>query len=208
MQNWKGCSSLAEHEIVSLEDTRDSTIYKVSKLKDGKCWMIDDLKIANKTITSSNSDVSSSFTLPSSSTSGFSDFDVANVYIDPIYGGYYTWYAATAGEGKYNMTKGDSSHSICPKGWRLPTGGTGSEFETLENLYDDNPLATPVPGFKLGGLYFYSKPLYVGDQGGYWSSTASDRYSAYVIQVSSSGLGYKVVGDKPSGGPMRCVARE
>ncbi|MBR3415016.1 InlB B-repeat-containing protein, partial [Candidatus Saccharibacteria bacterium] len=46
MQTWTGCSSLSTGQIVKLKDTRDDTIYKVKKLPDGKCWMIENLTIS------------------------------------------------------------------------------------------------------------------------------------------------------------------
>ena len=48
MQNWDGCSTLAEATTsgdnqISLIDTRDNKLYYVAKLADGNCWMTEDL---------------------------------------------------------------------------------------------------------------------------------------------------------------------
>ena len=87
------CSSLSEGETASLTDTRDGNIYTVRKFKDGKCWMTENLRIVGKTITSADSNVSSDFTIPASSISGFNAQDTNNAYVDSTYGGYYTFYA-------------------------------------------------------------------------------------------------------------------
>ncbi len=45
MQNWTGCSNLSQSEVTALKDTRDNNVYAVAKLADGKCWMIENLRI-------------------------------------------------------------------------------------------------------------------------------------------------------------------
>jgi len=77
MQNWTGCSAIATPPYTTtnlapytriLTDTRNGQDYRVRKLPDGKCWMIDNLKLATPgtalTLTSANSNVSANFTLP------------------------------------------------------------------------------------------------------------------------------------------------
>ena len=53
---------------LTLTDTRDNQNYRVRKLPDGKCWMIDNLKLGNTgtdlTLTPADSDVTTSFILP------------------------------------------------------------------------------------------------------------------------------------------------
>lgn len=49
-----------------------------------------------------------------------------------VYGNYYNWYSATAGNGKFDVgydvnVPGD----ICPTGWRLPTGDIGGDYSIL-----------------------------------------------------------------------------
>ena len=55
MQNWTGCSSMSQGEVTALKDTRDNDVYAVAKLADGKCWMIENLRLADKD--SSNNDI-------------------------------------------------------------------------------------------------------------------------------------------------------
>ena len=45
LQNWSGCSSLAQGSVTALTDSRDDDTYAVAKLADGKCWMIENLRL-------------------------------------------------------------------------------------------------------------------------------------------------------------------
>ena len=51
LQNWTGCSSLAQGSVTALKDTRDNQVYAVAKLADGRCWMVENLRLdaANST---------------------------------------------------------------------------------------------------------------------------------------------------------------
>ena len=69
IKNWNGCSSLTKADqatnilsqsITALTDERDNNTYAVAKLVDGKCWMIENLRLADKD--SSNNDINLSST--------------------------------------------------------------------------------------------------------------------------------------------------
>ncbi|MBQ1298387.1 hypothetical protein IIY24_00915 [Candidatus Saccharibacteria bacterium] len=45
LQGWTGCSSLEPGKVTALTDTRDNDTYAVAKLSDGKCWMIENLRL-------------------------------------------------------------------------------------------------------------------------------------------------------------------
>ena len=206
------CSDLPNvSDSMVLTDTRDGNEYAVKKLADGKCWMTENLRIANKTVTSEDSDVASEFTIPASNEFGFLDQNnVNNAYIDETYGGFYTWYTATAGEGTNAVTTGIVEHSICPKGWRLPTGGEGGEYETLSSFYTTSAAMRDVPGFTLaGGIYPYvDNPHHAQEyQGYYWASNAQNGSSAYSFVLGDSDLYPNTGYNKILGGSMRCVAR-
>ena len=47
IQNWDGCSSLAQGATTALTDERDSNTYAIAKLADNKCWMIENLRLDN-----------------------------------------------------------------------------------------------------------------------------------------------------------------
>ena len=46
-QNWQGCSSLPAGQVTALTDERDNETYAVAKLADGKCWMIENLRLSD-----------------------------------------------------------------------------------------------------------------------------------------------------------------
>ena len=48
MQGWSGCSSMNIGDVTARKDTRDNNVYAVAKLADGKCWMIENLRLADK----------------------------------------------------------------------------------------------------------------------------------------------------------------
>ena len=48
MQNWSGCSNMNQGDVTALKDTRGNEVYAVAKLADDKCWMIENLRLADK----------------------------------------------------------------------------------------------------------------------------------------------------------------
>ena len=195
----------------TLTDTRDNNTYTVSKLADGKCWMTQNLRIAGKTLTPADSDVTSNYTIPASSLSGFSSYDTSNAYIDSTYGGYYNWYTATAGTGTYSLsTNGQNTTvSICPKGWRLPTSGnSNSDFNILYNNYNSSSALRPAPmNLTLSGYAYSSSMNDQGSGGYYWSSTVYSFSNAYSLYLNSSGVTPSDYSTKFYGFSVRCVAR-
>ena len=58
-------ATLQEEQVYTLKDKRDNQEYKVAKLKDGKCWMVENLNIAGGTaLSSEDTDFDSNYTLP------------------------------------------------------------------------------------------------------------------------------------------------
>ena len=47
MQEWNGCAGLNKGDVTALTDARDNDTYAVAKLADGKCWMIENLRLDN-----------------------------------------------------------------------------------------------------------------------------------------------------------------
>ena len=203
------CSNTATETVVTLTDQRDSNKYTVAKLKDGNCWMTQNLRLINKTLTSTLTDMTSgSFTVPASSISGFSSYNTNNAYLDSTYGGYYTFYTATLGWGTNSVTSGNSSQSICPKNWRLPTGGSSGEFQTLYNNYSSSALMRGSPvNFTLTGLIRNSSTVNRGSSGYYWPSTVYDADVAYGLSLDSSSVSPATTRGKYCGSSVRCVAR-
>ena len=206
------CSAATIGETKTLTDSRDNNTYTVKKLKDGKCWMTQNLRLTgSRTLTSSDSNVSSNFTLPAANTS-FPNKSCADTAYNmssgnTTYGNYYNWYAATAGTGTCAMTSGNATASICPKGWRLPTGGSSGELETLYDNYNSTALMQGDPAFVLSGSQRGSSTKYQGSTGYYWSSTAYNSSWAYSLWLNSSNVGATSNSYKYYGYTVRCVAQ-
>ena len=194
----------------TLVDIRNNNTYTVSKLADGKCWMTQNLRIAGKTIAPADSDVTANYTIPASSLSGFSSYDTSNAYVDSD-GGFYTWYTATAGTGIQSMSSGNTTVSICPKGWRLPTGGDSGEFQTLDDNYNYNSssaLRSSPMNLTLSGYVDSNSRRYQDLYGYYWSSTVYSGSDAYnLVLLNEHGIGPANYSNKNGGLSVRCIAR-
>ncbi len=170
MQNLDPEVCIEEPTIVT--DSRDGQSYAIARLEDGKCWMLQNLKLGktedNIVLTSADSNVDANgFILSSNEAGAEGKFpgtartddsvvggtvwvrDRSEYYCTNDYGCYYNWYTATAGTGKGegSAATGDGvtvSSSICPKGWNLPTGGTNGEFQTLATKYSSSSAALLV----------------------------------------------------------------
>ena len=136
------CANSTEHQTATLKDKRDNNTYTVAKLKDGKCWMTQNLRLKLDTSTPlkpTDSDITQNWTpnrnteatLSSAWDSDPEGYKTVRSYYDstkPEYGAYYTHTAATAGTTANMNNDGDeATGSICPKGWRLPKAGMASD---------------------------------------------------------------------------------
>ena len=173
-----------EGDATTLHDARDGQKYTIAKLADGKYWMTTNLNLAGgTTLNASDSNVPSDnyYTLPASSTSGFSSDTTAYVYnsgntTSTCTGSgcysYYSWLAATAGgkdsSGNAVSTNGyNAAYSICPKGWRLPTSTTSNASATSNNNWktgDFYALATAY-GANLESDYYQSAATFYNNAG-------------------------------------------
>ena len=184
------CSNTTIGEGKSLKDTRDNKSYTVKKLNDGRCWMTQNLwlvgPISASNLNSTNTDVApgSTFALPASkddtwcTTTSTSTNCVNELRMldskNADYGAYYNWRTATAGTGTYDLVSADATSSICPKGWKLPTGGDSGEFQALTDAETDL-LDINGPNFKLAGYRMGNSMQGTTTSGYYWSSTARER---------------------------------
>lgn len=129
---------MGREEAYTIFDSRDNKIYTIAKLKDGEIWMTSNLNLAGGTVLNTgDSDVPTDnyYTLPASSTSGFSGVynsgnettNQADCTASQPCNSYYSWVIATAGgrdaSGNNITGRRNAAYSICPKGWRLPTAG-------------------------------------------------------------------------------------
>lgn len=188
------CSALTtytgsnESAIIELTDSRaDQKSYQIAKLADGNCWMLENLKLGSATstitLTSADSDVATNFTLPQLTTSGATDYDTPGAY-GPVpgdtgsgsanYGYFYNFSAATAGESRTSLptTGGDAQHSICPAGWKLPTGGSAtgaSDFSKLDQAFGGTGVyQADTPHLATG---WHSTGAFKGNFSGAWSGS-------------------------------------
>lgn len=158
-------------------------------------------------------------------------------------GAYYSWRAATAGTGRGSGTSGGAANdvfgtnmntsgnntavSICPKGWRLPTGGAGDgttaattpgstagltngDFQRLWSKYNNYTYFTGTsygPQLALGGLVLPSGRYNQGSYGYYWSSTVYSYNYAYSLNLSTSAVYPQDYSNKYYGFSVRCIAR-
>ena len=269
--NPSACAGATDGATKRLTDARDGKQYWVAKLKDGNCWMTQNLDLdldTNTKLTPDDSDVTddwtpnvSTTTTPFSNTDGtgqnsydagnyvLNDSDrfrgcdttsnlsacsywtevsnmspMDNVRTDEIIisgnlydahylaGNYYQWNAATAGTGSAITDSTIATDSICPRGWRLPIGGSSGEFQDL--LTDiDNISITKYPYFYVpaGVVLPYQKQLRVaGDAGYYWSSTVESLYSAsysYYLYFDNTQVRPSALNWRYEGRSVRCIAR-
>ena len=211
MQSFDKSTLVKVGDSATLKDTRDGNFYTVKKLADGNVWMTENLRLIDKTISSADSNLpeGETWTIPASSTSGFKSYNTNNAYLDSTYGGYYTFYTATAGTGGTNLaTDGaNAPSSICPKGWRLPTGGDSGEFKTLYSNYNSSALMRDEPNFTLSGYVSNGSVLDQGGYGYFWSSTVDGANGAYYLYLNSSDV-YPAYGNgKSDGFSVRCMAQ-
>jgi uncharacterized protein (TIGR02145 family) len=68
------CNNMETYSTMTLTDTRNNQPYRVRKMPDGKCWMIDNLKLATPgtdlTLTPADSSVSTNFVIPANPVQG------------------------------------------------------------------------------------------------------------------------------------------
>ena len=254
LQNFS-CSSLAAGATTALTDTRDGQTYAISKLVDGKCWMVENLRLdlsdTNITISAANTNnptaafISAANSHPASSstwcvddnstcvdqiTYNTSNMTRASTDARYLYGGYYNWYTATAGNGTYATTSGNAAGDICPAGWHLPSGTGSGEFGKLSNALggyqDNNGMAQSMDGsttptganisktfratnnnFVYSGGYTGSSANNPGGIGRNWTTSASSNYYASSMTIHSTYVHPGTVnGSKDFGRTVRCVA--
>ena len=189
------CQTLASSANYTVKDTRDDNEYTVRYIN-GACWMTQNLRLpGGTTLTTSDSNVTRSYTLPNSSTSGFNSHTVANMYngTSTSYGAYYNYCAASAGT-VCSQTKADATQDICPKGWRLPTLNEMSGITSYVSAF------SPV----YSGYYFYGSLFSTGSYGNWWLATANSSYNQYYLYYSGGSLDTSG-GNKTRGNSVRCI---
>ncbi len=223
-----------------VRDARDGATYWVRKIG-SLCWMETNLAYAGggtntygdvtPAITENNSTSGVSYTSAirstptgSNRTTGTTDPSTATSGTGQ-YGYLYNWCAAmnsqsaacqnsAATQPNQGVNGGTSStlYNICPKNWRLPTGGSsGGEFKSLVASLGWTSGA-PTPLFT-NGLFMYSGRWGLGFShqgffGYYWSATTSplNANNAYILTFTALSVYTDANENKDYGFAIRCVA--
>ena len=200
---------------VTVTDVRDDNRYQIAKLADGKCWMLDELRLIDIELNSDTSDLAEgqTYTVPASSRTGFSTSKLDSAYLESTYGGHYTWKVATAGEG---TVRGSMEHSICPKNWRLPEGrnsDSDTDYSTLyytayggRNNYDVFAAAAKM---RTTGYLLNSNHYAAGQSGYWWTNRSEGSSTAIYASLYPSRSDFAGGGDtnRQNGSSVRCIAR-
>lgn len=212
-------------DTATLRDSRDNQKYLVGKLADGKYWMLDNLALGGDTeiaLSSANTNIAGgmTWTLPASVSSGFSSLTEAQINADyksdrvtsygvgsGKVGVYYNFCAASAGTICADSNSSNASYDVCPKGWRMPTGGASGEYQTLYVDYNSN-----VTDFGNALSMLFSGNFSGGSQAGpgvggyFWSSTYYDAGGMHSLRIYQSGLIEPQTANGRGGGfTVRCV---
>ena len=139
------------------------------------------------------------------------------------YGNYYNWYSATAGYGTFGKSSGNTEGDLCPAGWKLPSGNTGTNsgggntsggfyylagrMNARANNQDSTKMFRTFPNnFVYSGVWSGNSAVTRGQSGNYWSSTAYTDIFTYYLTFKyldiKSGTG---TSNKYSGHTVRCV---
>ena len=190
----------------TMYDERDNSDYTTA-LINGECYMTQNLRITG-TISAGLSNFSgndfnvSQYSLASSDSSYSNHCDSTNGYNYACakdsgrtdYGVWYNYVAASAGTIKTNNNSTDATSDICPSGWRLPTD---SEFSGITS-------SSSAFSLVYGG-YYYNGTLYSASyEGDWWSSTASNVTTRYLLNYDDGDLGTDY-DYRYNGSYVRCV---
>lgn len=140
------------------------------------------------------------------------------------YGNYYSWPAAIASTKSYmNWNVSEANTSICPAGWYLPTGkdangvfgqldvaigGTGTGGYQEEAAEASNRWRSFPNNYVYSGLWGTAPAYGRGETGRYWSSSTTNYYYAYGVELSSISVEpgtYIVSNNNYLGESVRCV---
>ena len=227
-------NSMQYNTVYNLIDNRDNKTYQIARLKDDNIWMAENLDLGRTTLTidltSANTNLDTNATSVAASTfNSWIKTSVTGSYfyaeLIPVigtdstpntpYGTLYNYCAVSAGiicDNSSNTIDSNVTSDICPAGWRLPTGNTTGEFQTLYDLEDYNtnakmraPIADGGAAFALAG--YFNDDLYSQNSGGwYWSSTRrKNAPGTYVLVVTTSEMNPVASNNRHVGSSVRCV---
>ena len=131
------------------------------------------------------------------------------------YGIMYNWFTASAGNGTFDVQTGNVAGDICPKGWRLATGGTNGEYAALDNALgrpsvskvDTNYRKYPN-NFTYSGDYNHNQPGGRNSFGRWWSATPNGQVNAFRLGITASGATPAGSWNKWDAFAIRCIVKE
>ena len=129
------------------------------------------------------------------------------------YGMMYNWYTASAGNGTYAMSSGHVAGDICPKGWRLPTAGTGGELAVLNSSVNggatnnDSGLVSFPNNFIHSGDFNQTQSGGRGSYGRLWSATASNNDNAFRLGYTKNEVTPIKAYNKWDAFALRCIVK-
>ena len=136
IQNWDGCDSLAQGATTALTDERDGNTYAVAKLADGKCWTIENLRLADKD--SSNNDIELSSTNthnPSLPLTNIYDSSTTSYHLSPTSSLAYDTTTAPEGWCTTNSAACDDQSRLRTDNTTLFTDNISSSYSASSNVY-------------------------------------------------------------------------
>ena len=201
------CTNTKENKTKQLIDIRDGKSYWVTKLKDGNCWMTQNLAY------------NGGGTSRGTGCSGWTNDNTVAQYCSPGHtdgdhtsrGNYYSWPAAMNGD----ISAAGTVRGICPNGWHLPTsnttakgsfGGLTTAYGAANNAAGSTIMRGSPMYFQYSGRVTSSGIVYVGSDGWYWSSTRSSSVSAYYLSLDSSYANPSDGNYRYRGYSVRCLA--
>lgn len=209
-----------------LIDVRDGTYYHIAKLNDGNVWMAENLDLGRVGLTSNltyqNTNLSTTvaasafngwkkITASASNSAGeLISVDGTDATSESPYGTLYNYYVATAGTVSGDSNEYSAEFDICPRGWRLPSGGSEGELDGLYDEYNSNAsmrnsVSDGGAGFALAGRFSSGAPTLSGEDGYYWSSTRSDNATMYGLEISTSSVQSVGTINRNMGSSIRCI---
>ena len=201
------CTNTKENKTKQLIDIRDGKSYWVTKLKDGNCWMTQNLAY------------NGGGTSRGTNCSGWQDTNTVAQYCNPGHtdgdhasrGNYYSWPAAMNG----NTSATGTVQGICPNGWHLPTSNSTAKgsFGGLTTAYGAANNASGSTIMRGSPIYFqYSGHAHsggissVGSGGWYWSSTPNGSTTAYSLYLGNVSADPSNNSARYAGFSVRCLA--
>jgi uncharacterized protein (TIGR02145 family) len=195
------CATVATGATWTLTDSRDNKTYTVRLMEDSHVWMVQDLEFGDCT--------ENSWTFDNSESATRQEPTVATGYVGhcrtspSIGGGYlYNWAAvmnnshAIPGQSNYDFdcsgtdAASQACQGICPDGWHVPTGGSGSEWSALLSYFPNikcssNPNASGLSPI-CSGLW------YPNDNGSWRTAPATSIYWWSSTYYGVTSYGYDV----------------